>query len=120
MLKEVFARVSELFEKAKFYEANVPIQNGLYLVFEGVSFESFQTNYEFKLLVAGNSLNKDSKSALTLCDECLKIIEENQANCFENYPSKLRAKGIERTSVNESLFCYEISFVLELRLLKGV
>lgn len=120
MLKEIFEAVSGIFKKAKFYEANAPIQNGLYLVFEGVSFESIQTNYAFKLLVVANTLNKNSQSVLPQIDELLTLIEAHRANCVENYPSKLRAQSIQRVSVREGLFSYEIAFVLEIRNLKGI
>lgn len=120
MLKEIFQRVSELFPKAKFYEGGAAVQNGLYIVFDSVSFTSTQTSYAFKLLVAGNSLNKNSQSVLPQCDNLLKLIEQNRANCFENLPSKLYAQGIQRVSVREGLYCYEIAFVLEVRNLGGI
>lgn len=120
MLKEVFVRVAELFEKAKFYEGSAAVQNGLYIVFEGASFENSQTSYAFKLLVVGNSLNRNSQSVLPQCDNLLKIIEQNRANCIENYPSKLRVQNIARVNVREGLFCYEIAFVLEVRNLRGI
>lgn len=120
MLKEVFKKVAELFPKAKFYEDETLIQNGLYIVFEGVSFEMSQANYAFKLLVAGNSLNKDSQSVLAQCDELVKTIEQNKENCLENHPSKMNIKQLRRVNVREGLFCYELSFDLVLRLLRGV
>ncbi len=120
MLKEVFSVVSRLFEKAKFYEANTPIQSGVFIDFEGVSYDGVQASYDFKLFVVGNSLNKDSKSVLPQCDELISTLEANHANVLENYPSKIRIRSVQRINVREGLFSYEIAFTIEVRLLKGV
>lgn len=120
MLNEVFEIVSKLFKEAEFYEAQSPVQNGIYIVFEGVSFDSLQASYDFKLLVVGNTLNKDSKSVLPKCDQLLKLLENNHANVLETHPSKIRTRNVQRVNVREGLFSYEIAFTIEVRLLRGV
>lgn len=120
MLREIVKQIKELFPKAKFYEANAVVQNGIYLVFESVSFENRTNerfaNYVFKLLLAANSLNKDSSSVLSKCDELLAIAFANKANCIQGISSKLNVKSVDRVQVREGLFCYEITLFLECRL----
>lgn len=120
MLKEILKQIQALFPKAKLYEADKVVQNGLFLSFEGANFLNAYSEYSFKLLVVGNSLNKNSQSVLPQCDELVSIIDKNGANCVENYPSKLFIQSISKSFVREGLFCYELAFALQIRLLKGV
>ena len=120
MLNKVFSLVKKLFDKAKFYEAGSPVQSGTFIDFEGVSFDGLQANYDFKLFVVGNTLNKDSKGVLPQCDELLEVLEANNANVLESHPSKIRVRSVMRVNVREGLFSYEIAFTIEVRLLRGV
>lgn len=115
-LSAVHKEIGTIFSDAKPYEGEV-IQNGVFINFESVDFESTMVgNYSFKLLVAGNTLDKNSKGVLPKCDELIKTAEKNHANCIENaLGSQLNIASIQRVNVREGLFCYEISLRLRVR-----
>ena len=115
-LSQVFKEIHGIFAEAKPYEGEV-VQNGVFINFESVSFESTMVgNYNFKLLVAGNTLDKNSKGVLPKCDELIRTAENNHANCIDGaLGSQLNIAQIQRVSVREGLFCYEIALSLRVR-----
>ncbi len=116
-LSQVHKEIQAIFDGAKVYDAAQPIQNGVYIVFERVDYESTMVgNYSFKILCAGNSLDKSSKGVLPLCDEMSKIADKHHANCIENaLGSQLHIVSVVRSEVREGLFCYEIALKLRVR-----
>ncbi len=108
--------IQAIFSDAKPFEGEI-VQNGVFINFESVDFESTMVgNYNFKLLVAGNTLDKNSKGVLPKCDELIKTAEKHHANCIENaLGSQLNIASIQRVSVREGLFCYEIALNLRVR-----
>jgi hypothetical protein len=115
-LSQIHKEIHGIFAEAKPYEGEV-IQNGVFINFESVAFESTMVgNYNFKLLVAGNTLDKNSKGVLPKCDELIKTAENNHANCIDGaLGSQLNIAQIQRVNVREGLFCYEIALTLRVR-----
>lgn len=117
MIVEVINQIKALLPSAIFLSDEKIEQAGQYLTFNRFSkLSSKESLFEFKLYVAGYTLNKNTEGVLVLCDEFIKVLHNNRANALVFPTSLILVDDARLITHNEGLYIYAISFSVRLRI----
>lgn len=118
MVTRVIQEVQKLLPNAIPFNDGDINQAGEYLVFSRFSNISVKEKmFLFRIYIASNTLNKDTKGAINICDSYLKTLQKKRANAIPCYPACLiLADEMRLVSNKNDLYIYAINFSVRLRL----
>lgn len=118
MILETIQEVQRLLPNTILLSSDKITQVGQYLSFNRFSkMNSKESLFEFKLYIAGYTLDKNAEGVLILCDEFINILQDNKTNAFLGYlASLILVDDVRLITHSEGLYVYAISFSVRLRI----
>lgn len=118
MILETIQEVQRLLPNTILLSSDKITQVGQYLSFNRFSkMNSKESLFEFKLYIAGYTLDKNTEGVLILCDEFINILQDNKTNAFLGYlASLILVDDVRLITYSEGLYVYAISFSVRLRI----